>query len=621
MSNSWGGPSHFSVVDGNFLKLPEPGLAIENAVTKGRDGLGTVFTWAGGNARKETNKELPKEEQRGRNVNSGNYDNNRHVISDSVPKDGVQNFIFTDDNNESNLVLNESNLVLKGRDKGDLIDGNDSENTLIGNGGNDELFAKDGDDFLSGNAGDDYLDGEGGNDILFGGKDRDYLSGNEGNDSLSGDKGFDTLYGDEDNDTLSGGEDDDQLFGEEGDDNLSGDGGSDTLEGGSGNDNLNGGIGNDELRGENGNDTLIGGRGADSLYGGADDDSYILEAATSGGSLIEDYGGTDTLVIEGETLVIDFTPGQIGVKRDGDGKFKSELRVDLNKNGTFDLSTDLRIIDFFNNLDPGKGFIETVGNLSGSDILQDFPLTGTAENDVLIGSQGDDKLDGLAGDDELYGHSGNDTLIGNLDNDFLEGDDPKLINDGANGLIFQGTPVGNDHLLGGDGDDTIFGGAGDDILNGGNDKDFASYVLALDGVYVDLNNGIAFDGLEGTDTLIGIENVFGSGKDDTLIGSAGNNILHATTGGADTLEAGFGNDTYRLHKETSGGSQILDEGGEDTLIITNIDIDEIDTERQGTKLIINLEPNGEINSNQTITILNYYATDVGDEPGAGFIEN
>ena len=92
-------------------------------------------------------------------------------------------------------------------------------------------------------------------------------------------------------------------------------------------------------------------------------------------------------------------------------------------------------------------------------------------------------------------------------------------------------------------------------------------------------------------------------------------------GGADILEAGFGNDTYMLNGETSGGSQILDEGGEDTLIITNIDIDEIDTERQGTKLIINLEPNGEINSNQTITILNYYATDVGDEPGAGFIEN
>ncbi|MGC9528298.1 MAG: S8 family serine peptidase [Limnospira sp.] len=530
------------------------------------------------------------------------------VPSAGEPLNGVQNFIFADEG---------TNLPLEGRDEGDLIAGNVLDNVLVGGGGNDELFADAGDDFLSGNGGNDYLEGDGGNDTLFGGQGDDELLGNEGVDRLSGDGGFDALFGGEGNDILSGGRDDDRLFGNEGDDRLFGDEGRDTLEGGTGNDNLDGGTGNDELRGARGSDTLAGGGGADSLFAGAGHDFYLLEAATAGGSLIEDDGGNDALVIQGAALAIGFNPGQIGVTRGGE--LNTELWVDLNADGIFNPSTDLQIIDFFNNLEPGTGFIETVGNLTGQNILQAFPVQGTTGPDQLIGTDNDDTFDGLSGDDTLYGNAGNDTLIGNSNDDNLQGDNPEFISE-SEGAVFRGTPVGNDSLFGGDGNDTMFGGAGDDTLDGGDgDEDFANYENALNGVFVDLNTGIASDGLDGTDTLIRIEGVYGSDRNDTLIGSAADEFLNALEGGADILQAGLGNDEYQLDAGISGGSQIFDEGGEDTLVIANFD--EIYVDREGTTLILNFSSEDGNTPDETIQILNHYAADVGDEAGVGFIEN
>ncbi|MEG3976404.1 S8 family serine peptidase, partial [Microcoleus sp. herbarium8] len=74
-SNSWGGSS--SLDFGNSEEI----AAIKNAVTSGRSGLGTVFAWAGGNERQNVNPNLPADQQRGRNVNSGDYESSRYVIA------------------------------------------------------------------------------------------------------------------------------------------------------------------------------------------------------------------------------------------------------------------------------------------------------------------------------------------------------------------------------------------------------------------------------------------------------------------------------------------------------------------------------------------------------------
>ncbi|MFB8796713.1 MAG: S8 family serine peptidase [Microcoleus sp.] len=74
-NNSWGFNYHFDINSDNVA-------AIKNAVTKGRDGLGTVFAWAGGNEREDVNPNLTAGvQQRGRNVNSGDYENSRYTIA------------------------------------------------------------------------------------------------------------------------------------------------------------------------------------------------------------------------------------------------------------------------------------------------------------------------------------------------------------------------------------------------------------------------------------------------------------------------------------------------------------------------------------------------------------
>lgn len=96
---------------------------------------------------------------------------------------------------------------------------------------------------------------------------------------------------------------------------------------------------------------------------------------------------------------------------------------------------------------------------------------------------------------------------------------------------------GDDHLFGGSGDDVLQGGAGNDLLDGGDGIDTASYAKAGAAVSVNLSIAGAQPTGEGSDTLVGIENLTGSGSDDRLTGDAGANRLSGG-GGADTLTGG-----------------------------------------------------------------------------------
>jgi len=130
--------------------------------------------------------------------------------------------------------------------------------------------------------------------------------------------------------------------------------------------------------------------------------------------------------------------------------------------------------------------------------------TGNALDNNMIGNSGNNVLSGLGGDDVLQGGGGNDTLIG---------------------------------------------GDGDDNMNGGTGSDTASYANATGPVHVSLAVTTYQDtGNAGTDKLVGIENLVGSGFDDTLTGSsasgaAGNNSITGGLG-ADTMTGGAGHDTF-----------------------------------------------------------------------------
>jgi Ca2+-binding RTX toxin-like protein len=145
---------------------------------------------------------------------------------------------------------------------------------------------------------------------------------------------------------------------------------------------------------------------------------------------------------------------------------------------------------------------------------------------------GNDTVSGRTLNDVIYGDSGNDKLIGG---------------------------IGNDTLYGGSGADTLIGGTGNDRLDGGSNNDTADYSAAAGAVIVNLALGTATG--EGNDKLVSIENVTGSGLDDTI---TGNNLANVLVGGGgnDTLHGRDGNDTMT---GSAGIDHLFGGAGHDTL--------------------------------------------------------
>jgi hypothetical protein len=141
-------------------------------------------------------------------------------------------------------------------------------------------------------------------------------------------------------------------------------------------------------------------------------------------------------------------------------------------------------------------------------------ITGTANAETISGTSADDVICAGGGNDTVKGLGGNDTLKGQ------------------------------------DGNDTLLGGVGNDTLDGGAGTDTASYSASLTAVTASLATNSSTG--EGSDSILGIEDLLGSSKADTLTGSDTDNKLTGG-GGADTEQGGLGND------------QVIGSGGADTL--------------------------------------------------------
>jgi Ca2+-binding RTX toxin-like protein len=160
--------------------------------------------------------------------------------------------------------------------------------------------------------------------------------------------------------------------------------------------------------------------------------------------------------------------------------------------------------------------------------------------------------DGGAGADRLTGGPGADALSGG---------------DGA------------DRLLGGDGADSLHGDAQNDVLDGGpgadsmhgeTGVDTATYALRTEAVTVTVDDladdGGSADGVAGArdDVATDVENVIGGSGDDSLAGSAINNMLDGRAG-ADRYSglAGVDTVTYALRTEpvTVTIDDLADDGG------------------------------------------------------------
>ncbi|OYY79833.1 MAG: hypothetical protein B7Y33_04765, partial [Hydrogenophilales bacterium 16-62-9] len=148
----------------------------------------------------------------------------------------------------------------------------------------------------------------------------------------------------------------------------------------------------------------------------------------------------------------------------------------------------------------------------------------TAYLDGTAGTGGDAAGDVISGAEILIGSANNDTLFG----------------DGAANVID-----------GGNGNDTLVGGAGADTLTGGAGNDTVSYSNAASGLTVSLGNTALNTGDAAGDVYTAMENLTGSGLNDTLYGDGNANAIDGGAGndmliggaGADTLTGGSGTDT------------------------------------------------------------------------------
>jgi Ca2+-binding RTX toxin-like protein len=147
----------------------------------------------------------------------------------------------------------------------------------------------------------------------------------------------------------------------------------------------------------------------------------------------------------------------------------------------------------------------------------------------------------------------NDPLTGTIGKDVLCGDNRNNTINGAGG---------NDIILAKGGADNLTGALGNDTLNGGPGTDTVLY-LGSTAVKASLTTEFATG--VGSDVLLGVENLTGSGANDRLTGSAVANTLVGGAG-ADSMSALAGNDTLNSRGRVNGNDTLSGGPGTDTKI-------------------------------------------------------
>lgn len=404
------------------------------------------------------------------------------------------------------------------------ITGNDGANTITGTNFTDSIFAGGGNDIIVNTKGDDDVDAGAGNDVINVLLETDHINGVlDGGDGVDEVRFSSTVTGD----TLAfnasdvnlekatitstiavnvdasayGGVDSHGLT-------ITGNAAANVVDGSEFDDIIDGLGGNDVMRGNGGNDTFVVRSQADlaagKTYDGGDGFDVLQYASTTAGTLAVNNSGAVLIDLEGVTMT-----GSAALNVDASGYATGPLTI--------------------------------TGN-SGNNII-----TGTNEDDVLLGGDG------------------NDTFI--IKSSASHGFGETV--DGGNGLdeIHFASSADGDTL-----DASVFTYVEKIVLG---DASVAASLTAA------LNVNIAATALVGS-TIVGNagdNHITGSNLfDTTMLGGAGNDELVGGDGndtldggaGADTMLGGAGNDTYLIANlsDLVAGDVIEDDGGFDTVSFT-----------------------------------------------------
>ncbi|TGX54063.1 hypothetical protein E5A73_08030 [Sphingomonas gei] len=513
------------------------------------------------------------------------------------------------------ILGSTGNETITGTANADVIEGGAGNDTLRGGDGNDRLSGGTGVDTLDGGAGVDTADfsslsagltadlttnlvtggtqlagienlvGTSGNDVLRGSSGGNRLEGGAGNDTLQGNDGDDTLQGGLGIDSFDGGLGFDLvdysdktsalvlamtggtidggtetftgiegIIGGSAADSFTGSANADYLAGGAGNDSLDGGNGDDRLTGGTGNDLLTGGAGSDTAIFTGKRADYSINTGTfkvtdtnaadgdegtdtySGVEYLQFADGIVSLGVDTNNAPMLGLPGltaQVGQDNQGFSyTIPATAFFDLDLTDTLTFTATLADgsalpawISF-----TGSTFSYLAANVPAAAVGQVFTIRVTAKDGPGTGAAS------VASDFTLSIQSGpGATITGTAGADVLNGTARgETIN--ANG-----------------GNDIINGSGGADLIDGGTELDRVAYTASAAAVTVDLDSGIGKGGDAEGDRLTNIEQVFGSGFNDVLLGNALDNTLLGG-GGDDLLAGGAGNDT------------LMGEAGVDTML-------------------------------------------------------
>ena len=545
----------------------------------------------------------------------------------------------------------DNNDTLTGGNFGDTLTGNDGNDVINGGAGNDTLKGNSGNDTLIGGKGNDHLEGSYGDDTyiwnLGDGFDTiyDYNGGNTDNDTIKFGEGisFEDLLFERDGNSLIIYVNNDKtqgikikdyyssysqveklefadesvvemstvavtidrsdalaaqdITGTDNNDILTGGNFGDTLTGNDGDDVIDGGAGNDTLRGNSGNDTLIGGKGNDRLEGSYGDDTYIWNLG-DGFDTIYDYNGGNT-----DNDTIKFGEGisfeDLLFERDG-----NSLIIYVNN----DKTQGIKIKDYYSSysqvekLEFADGTI--VETSSVSIVEPEEPsenagqtISGTSDDDILIGSDGDDTINAEDGYNDITGGKGNDIISAGYDRDtfyYNLGDGYDKITDlGGRDQIIFGDGISKENISFYRKNDNLIISINDDFSQGieiidffrNNDNRIENIKFA-DNSTLRLTTGLILK----TNELDG--SITGTVEDDTLIGNIGENNLNGSSGddilnggkGNDTLDGDVGNDTY-IWNLGDDIDTIRDTAGLNTIKFgENISFDDLTFKQDGNNL-------------------------------------
>lgn len=348
-----------------------------------------------------------------------------------------------------------------------------------------------------------------------------------------------------------------------------------TLTGTTGGDMILGGDGTEQILGDAGNDILTDGRGTDTLFGGAGADIFVLTADGEVDRIADYQFGIDKIDLSAWGPIHSLAALTITATLTGAIiTYGDEVLELVTPNGLPLVPGLFQLTDFI-------GLWHAMPTASDPVNMR----YGTNQIDVLTGSSGDDFFLISAGADTINGGTGFDTIVltgatagirvnleaQNQNTNIATGQTYTLI-EGIIGSYFSDTLTGNsdanriegldgndrlsgvagsDTLSGGNGNDTLLGGLGADVLDGGVGRDRVSYRESVIGLVADFANTAANTGEAAGDSYTAVEDLEGTGYNDTLGGDVQANNLLGLEGndrmdgraGADSLYGGEGNDT------------------------------------------------------------------------------